>query len=206
MPVPATNDSLPDGLVRLRMHVNLAVQFGLLFAVVLGLAQMLFADASDWAARVAEGERGAMGGLLAGIAVSLVVGYKHWRAAVVVRDRRLAADPTASPTVDPSVRAEQTVRVPLARAEMLSRGTEAANALHKGQVRAVDEAAGTITLATGSSGWSWGEAVVLAVGADDSGTTPVTVTSKPRAWALSDGGTNARNVEQVSAWLRDLAV
>jgi hypothetical protein len=205
MPASATNNPLPDGLVRLRMHVNLAVQYGLLFAIVLGLAQMLFSDAPDWPARVIVGERGGMGGLLAGIVVSLIVGYRQWRAAASARDRRLAADPTADPTVDPGVTAEQTVHVPLARAEVLRLGDEAASALGRAHVRKTDEAEGTITLATGTSGWSWGEAVQLAVGPDDSGATSVRISSKPKRWAPIDGGANARNVERLATWLRDRA-
>lgn len=206
MPTPETHHSIPDGLVRLRMHVNLAVQFGLLFAVVLGLAQTLFfTSATDWPGRIVDGERSALGGLLAGVAVSLIVGFQQWRAAAAIRDRRVAADPTASTTVDPGVSAEQTVRVPPARAEVLRRADEAAGALAKARVTKVDESAGTITLTTGSSGWSWGETVVLTVGAeDDGGGTAVTIASKPRRWAPSDGGANARNVERLAEWLRGL--
>jgi hypothetical protein len=203
MPAAATNNPLPDSLVRLRLHVNLAVQYGILFAIALGLTQMLFSDSPDWPARLVAGERGAMGGLLAGIVVSLVAGHRQWRAAEATRDRRLAADPAASPTVDPGVTAEQVLRVPLTRAELLRLGDGAASALGRAQVRKVDEAEGTITLTTGTSGWSWGETVQLAAGADESGATSVRITSKPKRWTPTDGGANARNVECLATWLRD---
>jgi hypothetical protein len=207
MPASATNNPLPDGLVRLRLHVNLAVQYGILLAVVLGFLRMLTTGASDWDTRIAEWQRGATGGLVAGIFVSLIYGWIQWRAAVATRDRRLAADPTASPTVDPSVRARQTVLAPRSRAEILAGEAEAASVLgERAHVRKVDEAAGTIALSTSASGWSRGEAVKLTVGTEQGGSTPVTVSSRPRVWGMpTDGGANARNVESLATWLRDRA-
>jgi hypothetical protein len=203
MPAPATNNPLPDGLVRLRLHVNLAVQYGILFAVVLGFLRVLTTGASDWDAGIAEWQRGATGGLVAGIFVSLIYGWIQWRSAVATRDRRLAADPTASPTVDPSVRAKQEVLAPRSRAGILADAAGAASALGQAQVRNVDEAAGTITLSTPAAGWSRGEVVTLAVGAEQGGSTPVTVSSRPRVRGMpTDGGANARNVERLADWLR----
>ncbi len=184
------------------MHLNLGIGYGVLFALVLGLVQLLLAQGADplVALRV-----GMVGGFFAGILVSVVVGFRQWRAAVTARDRRVAADPTASPTVDTGVRAEQTVRVPLSRAEVLHRAPEVAESLGNARVRAVDEAAGPVTPATTTTGWSWGERVVLTAGGEDGGHTTVTVASRPRVWGVfTDGGANAGNVERVAAWLREL--
>ncbi|MBV9922500.1 MAG: hypothetical protein JOY78_16850, partial [Pseudonocardia sp.] len=110
---------VPDRVVRLQMHLNLAVQYALLFGAVLGVSQLLFASSPD---RIAALRGGFEGGLLAGVVVSVILGIRQWRAAVTARDRRLAADPSASTTVNPGVRVEQTVRVALARAELLRCG------------------------------------------------------------------------------------
>jgi len=192
---------VPDRILRLQMHLNLAIQYALLLGVVLGLTQFLFTQSAD---RITALKGGVLAGLFGGIVVSVILGIRQWRAAVAARDRRLAADPNASPTVNPSVRIEQTVRVPLPRTEILSRGESLANTLDRGRFKAVDEAAGRIILATATSAWTWGERVVLAVGADEGGRTPVTITSKPVVWGPSiDFGRNARNVERIAAALSD---
>ena len=194
---------VPDRILRLQMHLNLAIQYALLLGVVLGLTQFLFPSSAD---RITALKGGILAGLFAGIVVSVILGIRQWRAAVVARDRRLAADPNASPTVNPSVRIEQTVRVPLPRTEILRCGESLAQALDRGRFKAVDETAGRIVLATATSAWSWGERVVLAVGTDEGGRTPVTITSKPAFWGPSiDFGRNARNVELIAARLSDAA-
>jgi hypothetical protein len=125
---------------------------------------------------------------------------------VAARDRRLAADPNASPSVNPSVRVEQTVLVPLPRTEILRRGETLAQTLDRGRFKTADEAAGTIVFSTPTWAWGWGERVVLAVGAEEGGRTPVTITSKPAIWGPSlDFGRNARNVERIAAGLSDAA-
>ncbi len=192
---------VPDGLVRLQMHLNLAVRYALWFGVVLGLVQFLLSPSAD---RVAALQGGFQVGLLVGVVVSVVVGIPQWRAAAAARDRRLAADPDAPATVDPGVRVARTVRAPRPRTEILHRGEEWARVLDRGRLEAVDETAGTLTLSTPVSGWSWGDRVVLAVGAEEAGRTAVTVTSRPafRGPAI-DFGRNARNVERIAAALAD---
>ncbi len=197
------SEPVPDRIVRLQMHLNLAIQYALLLGVVLGLTQFLFPSSAD---RITALKGGILAGLFAGIVVSVILGIRQWRAAVVARDRRLAADPNASPTVNPGVRIEQTVRVPLPRTEILRCGESLAHTLDRGRFKAVDEAAGRIVLSTATSAWSWGERVVLAVGADEGGRTPVTITSKPALWGPAiDFGRNARNVERIAARLSDAA-
>ena len=194
---------VPDRLVRLQMHLNLAVQYALLFGVVLGLSQFLFASSTD---RIGALRGGFEGGLLAGVVVSVILGIRQWRAAVTARDRRLAADPNASAIVNPSVRVEQTLRVPLPRAELLRCGEDLARAMDRWRLRTVDEAAGKILLSTSAGMGGWGERIVLALGAEEDGRTPVTITSKPAVWGTSvDFGRNARNVEHVVTWLDNAA-
>jgi hypothetical protein len=150
----AMSAPVPDRILRLQMHLNLAIQYALLLGVVLGLTQFLFTSSAD---RITALKGGVLAGLFAGIVVSVVLGIQQWRAAVASRDRRLAADPNASPTVNPSVRIEQTMRVPLPRTEILRRGESLAQTLDRGRFKAADEAAGRITLSTATWAWSWGE-------------------------------------------------
>lgn len=189
-----------DRVVRLQMHLNLAIQYALMLGVVLGVSQYLLAPPDG---RIAALEGGVQGGVLAGIVVSLIVGVWQWRSAAAARDRRLAADPEASATVNPGVRVEQTVRVPLSRSEILRRADSLAAAVDGGQVKAVDEAAGTIALATPIFAWGWGERIVITVAAGGAdGLTPVTIASRPAVWGPSiDFGRNGRNVERVVAAL-----
>jgi len=195
---------VPDRLMRLQMHLNLAVQYALLLGVVLGLTQFLFTSSAD---RITALKGGVLAGVFAGIVVSVILGVRQWRAAVAARDRRLAADPNASPTVNPSVRIEQTVHVPLPRTEILRRRESLAQTLDRGRFKAVDEGAGRIMLSTATWASGWGERVVLAVGADEGGRTPVTITSKPAFWGPSiDFGRNARNVARIAAGLDDAAI
>ena len=190
---------VPDRMVRLQMHLNLAIQYALLLGVVLSLTQLLLAPSAD---RIAALKGGFQGGLLAGIAVSVILGIQQWRAATAARDRRLAADPNASATVNPGVRVEQTVCVPLPRTEILRRGENLAQSVDRARLKAVDEAAGKIILSTPTVAWGWGERIVLTVGTDEDGQTPVTITSKPAVWGPSiDFGRNARNVERIAAAL-----
>ena len=194
---------VPDPIVRLQMHLNLAIQYALLLGAVLGLTQFLLAPSAD---RMAALKSGFQSGLIAGILVSVILGIRQWRAAVAARNRRLAADPNASATVNPGVRVEQTVRVPLSRTAILDRGESLAKTLDRGRFKALDEAAGKIILSTSARGWGWGERVVLAVGVDQGGQTPVTITSKPAVWGPSiDFGRNARNVERIAAGLSNAA-
>jgi hypothetical protein len=52
---------------------------------------------------------------------------------------------------------------------------------------------------------SWGERLVLATHADDSGGTAVTITSEPLfRLTLLDYGRNRDNVERLAGWLRGL--
>jgi len=190
---------VPDRVLRLQMHLNLAIQYALLLGVLLGLTQFLFTSSAD---RIGALKGGVTAGLFAGIVVSVILGIRQWRAAVAARDRRLAADPNASPTVNPSVRIEQTVRVPLPRTEILRRGESLAQTLDRGRLKATDEDAGTIILSTATWALGWGERVVLTVGADEGGRAPVTITSKPALWGTSiDFGRNALNVERIAAAL-----
>jgi hypothetical protein len=196
-------DGVPDGLVRLRLHLNLAVVNGILFAAVLALVNLLTA-ASGSGEQVMAVERGALGGLLIGIAFSVYYGIRQWRAAAEARDRRVAADPTASATVDTGVRAQQAVRVPLTRVEVLRRAADAVQVLDRARVEARDDNA--VTLRTRATGWTWGDRVVVTAGDEDGDGTAVTITSRPVAWvATMDFGSNARNVERVAAWLRETA-
>jgi hypothetical protein len=200
-----TRDPDPDRGVRVRLFLRIAVFESLLFAVLLGITQAFTTDAVDWPDRLRAIGFGAVGGLVVGIVVSLFLTQQQWSAAVVARDRRLAADPTASPTPDTSVVVRRTVRVPLPHAEVVRRIPDAAAALDRRRVRASDAGAGTVALSTPMSLRSWGERVVIAAGPEEGGSTPVTITSRPQLRVtLVDGGRNADNVERLETWLRGL--
>lgn len=99
------------------------------------------------------------------------------------------------------------MRVPLPRTEIIRCGESLAEILERGRFKAVDEVAGRIILATPIFAWGWGERIVLSVGTDQSGQTPVTITSKPAVWGPSiDFGRNARNVERIAAGLSNAAI
>jgi hypothetical protein len=203
MSTPATRDPARDRKAWLHLFLRIAVFEGVLFAVLLGVVQTVTTDGADWADRLRAFGFGALGGLVVGIVVSLILGQRQWGAALAARDRRLVDDPTASPIPDTGVVIERTVRVPLPQAEVVQRLPDAGTALADRRARANDTAGGTVTLTTPWSLTSWGERVVLSAGPDEDGSTPVTITSRPLLrWTLVDGGRNAENVERLAAWLR----
>jgi hypothetical protein len=194
-----------DRAARRRFFVRICLFDGVLFAVLLSIAQTVSAGVTGSADGLGRVGFGALWGLVVGVGVGAMLGWGQWRSAVAARDRRLAADPTASPDPDPGVVIRRTVRVPLARSEVLNRLPDAATILPSAKVREVDDAAATVTLSVPFGMRTWGERIVLAVGDDEGGSTPVTITSRPvLRGTLVDGGRNAGIVEFLAAWLEGL--
>src|SRR4051794_39122958 len=190
MATPDTGDL--DRTARRRLFLRICLFEGIVFAVMLGIAQAVSTGVTGWADGLRRWGFGALWGLVGGVAVGAFLGRGQWRSAVAARDRRLAADPTASPDPDPGVVIRRTVRVPLARAAVLDRLPDAATALPSARVRDVDVAGATVTLSVSFSMRTWGERIVLAAGDEDGGATPVTITSRPvLRGTLVDGGRNA---------------
>jgi hypothetical protein len=198
----ATTPDIPAVLGRRTVFARSAVVYTLLLAIASSISGLLFhtLDPADprsiWLSAAST--------LVVGIGAALVAERVRRRAAVQQRDARLVAVPTATTTLEPVAAPERTVLVPVPRADLLGRLPEVAGVLEQARVRRVDPAAGRIVLSAGRSRWRR-ETVILVLGTEAAGRTPVTVLGRPLLWELSSVNRAAgADVERAAAWLAGL--
>ncbi len=174
---------------RLALHLRLFAVMGIPFGVLVAAWDVLHGPTT--AAPVVVG--GTVAGVLFGAVMSAVLGTLQWNAAVADRDQRRHRDPQATVELSPVV--SRTVTFDAPSAAVLRRAAEATS-IFGGRVLDADERRVTLTVPTAVR--VWGERVTVAAGPGDA----VTISSRPTLrTAVVDGGRNARNVEQLAAWL-----
>ncbi|MCW0215613.1 MAG: hypothetical protein OJJ54_19840 [Pseudonocardia sp.] len=180
-----------------RLHVRIGLATGLPFALLWGIWFALTGPvAATTAGPAVVAVAAVIAGTFFGTSMSLVLGRMQIRA-----DRRL---------VGTDIRgraglASTTIPVGTPAAEVLRQGHTAAAALPRASLGTVDPEAGTISLKVGMSWRSWGERIVIGVAPRFDSATDVTITSRSAVpWTLVDHGVNARNVERLAVWARDL--
>jgi hypothetical protein len=182
---------------RRRSHLRLALATGVPFAVLWGAWFAL-------AGTLPPGPGGlgiiAVAAVVAGVffgrAMSLVLGGEQ------LRGERRALDPVV--TSRPGV-ASATIPVGVPAAQVLRHGAEAAATLPRAELTSVDTHTGTLVLRVGMSWLSWGERIGITAPPRFRSATDVTITSRSVVpWTLVDYGVNARNVERLAVWARNL--
>jgi hypothetical protein len=174
---------------RLVLHLRVFVVMGVPFGVLLAAWNVLQGTSSPRSIVVG----GVVAGAVFGAVMSALLGTVQWHAAMADRDRRREGDPDATLELGPTVSRIVTIDAP--SADVLRRAARASSVLGG---RVVGSDARHVTLSVPTSWRSWGERVTVAAGPGDA----VTISSRPVLRAtVVDGGRNARNVEELAAWL-----
>jgi hypothetical protein len=186
---------VPAG-ARRRLHLRLALATGIPFAVLWGgWFALTGAFAPGPGGLVIVAVAAVVAGALFGTAMSLVLGGIQLRAERRTLGRVRGRGGCASATIPVGTPA----------AEVLRRGAEAAAALPRAELTSVDPEAGILVLRGGMSWRSWGERIEITAAPRFDSATDVTITSRSAIpWTLVDYGVNARNVQRLAVWVRDL--
>lgn len=182
---------------RRRSHLRLALATGIPFAVLWGAWFAL-------AGTLAPGPSGlgiiAVAAVVAGVffgrAMSLLLGGLQLRG----ERRTLGTEITSRAGV-----ASATIPVGVPAAEVLRHGAGAAAALPRAELTSVDPEAGILALRVVMSWRSRGERIEITATPRFRSATDVTITSRSAIpWTPLDYGVNARNVERLAVWARNL--